>query len=220
MIDLARKTVIVRCILAGRAYEPHNGEEKRYIGLLKKKGSDFQYSEFEKLSVQLESKLLGSALGERPPEEIPGGRCERFSAEPDRLLLYSERSCFVCPSADREIRQSLSLHADGRVFFSRYYCPADGEVKKLRRTNGKLRLKRETAAGLTAQASRLLRRAEPEAAVCDGDLWRAVLTGADGEPFRACGTMERRSAFSTLSVEMRRALNRPELWLFDGRAAP
>jgi hypothetical protein len=141
----------------------------------------------------------------------------QFNGTPAKMLLRSEE-CFFCRPADmkEETRQSVSIHADGRVYISRFFFEGE-EMRKQSQKRSTSKIAPDIALWLLERAVEYCRSRQEETIVCDAGSWELIITNTDGDSFRYCGALiEGDSEQESLSNLIRDHLDNQELWLFDG----
>lgn len=141
-----------------------------------------------------------------------------FEGSVEKIVLDTEKSCFCPPASGQEIRQRVTIHKNGNVALTRYYSgdfsqvPPMGDTKSMRRYKGKIT---EKAMNYVAEYFRTF---HDEVVVCDARVWDIELTNTDGKKWTYSGSMceDVKVGGLSLSAIMRKSLEMPELWVFDG----
>ncbi|WP_051131574.1 hypothetical protein [Oscillibacter ruminantium] len=141
----------------------------------------------------------------------------RFTGTPSKMLLRCEE-CFFSRPADtgEEARQSVSIHADGRVFVSRFFFD-DADMLRQSQKRSVAKIDAKTAQWLLERTVQYYRDRQEETIVCDAGSWELTITNTDGESFCYSGALiEDATEDESLSNLIRDNLDNQELWLFDG----
>jgi hypothetical protein len=141
----------------------------------------------------------------------------RFTGTPSKMLLRCEECFFSRPAdAGEEARQSVSIHADGRVYISRFFFDEANMLRQSQKRSA-AKIDAKTTQWLLERTVQYFRDRREETVVCDAGSWELSITNTDGENFCYSGALvEDSTEDEPLSDLIRDTLDNQELWLFDG----
>jgi len=142
-----------------------------------------------------------------------------FKGSARKFLIISNNSCFgPCPSPADEIKQHLSVTADGSVFFSTY-AYGDG-TKHVRVRTKSFKIEAEKAAYILKIVGDHFSDEYDLAFATDVGDWEMTLTNTENVPYHFRGSLcsDCDEELDGISNMIRFTLNMPELFVFDGRA--
>lgn len=141
----------------------------------------------------------------------------RFTGTPSKMLLHCEECFFSRPAdAGEEVRQSVAIHADGRVYISRFFFDEANMLRQSQKRSAS-KIDAKTTQWLLERTVQYFRDRREEAVVCDAGSWELSITNTDGESFCYSGALvEDSTEDEPLSDLIRDTLDNQELWIFDG----
>lgn len=135
-----------------------------------------------------------------------------------RLVSYSG-GLRSLPSLEEEVSQSLTIHRDGRVWFSGYTY-AEDYLSYNRCRGAQFKLEADKAEEIFEAFQRYFSGAYVDSNVMDAGLWELGIMNEAGETAVYKGSLCDSLVVDgcDLSDLVRRNLERPDLWVFDGKS--
>ena len=135
-----------------------------------------------------------------------------------KLRIVSYRGGLVSlPPLDEEVSQSLTIHRDGRVWFSGYTY-AENYLTYNRCRSSQNKVQQEKLDELFRCFEQFFTAEYTDSNVLDAGLWELAVLDASGETKlykgSLCDALEVDGV--NLSVLVREVLDRDDLWVFDG----
>lgn len=141
---------------------------------------------------------------------------------PKSFKLISEECLFLSGDFPGiELKQVLSVHANGRVYWNRYYIndtnngsfPYDEEHRLER---NRFNIGPEKAEKILARIAEYFSKADSMEPACDAGTWDIDIECNDGKHVFVAAAMDSEGQLAVISYEIRCILEQDEVWAFDG----
>ncbi|MDO5392958.1 MAG: hypothetical protein Q4F24_17995 [Eubacteriales bacterium] len=144
-----------------------------------------------------------------------------FTGELQKICIVSNCLGYgPCPEPDDEVEQHITINAAGMVWFSSYVFGKhrDGRYERSRTKN--FRIEQSEADKIMSAFAAYFGNEYIEVFATDIGNWEMELTNAEGKTYKFRGSMcaEFEIEGTDLSDLVRRSLNMPELYVFDGNS--
>lgn len=141
-----------------------------------------------------------------------------FEGTLQKIQLISNNVCYgPCPKPEDEIKQHLTITADGRVWLSRYRFGAVGSEPELFETQN-FNISTEATNRIMTEVARYFGDEYDINLVTDVGSWNLVLTNTEGKIYKISGALchDLQTVSGGLSDLIRTNLDRNDLLVFDG----
>lgn len=143
----------------------------------------------------------------------------KFTGQLKKMRLVSNNLCYgPPPEPEEEIEQHLTLFSDGRVYFTGYKIGEYGVGKYQKKRSKRFKVEAARAGYLLGNVGLYFSEHLNMIFATDIGTWTLELTNTDGKVFEYEGSLcdDPEVEHKGLSVLLRKYLNMPELFGFDG----
>ena len=146
------------------------------------------------------------------------GLLSDYEYDINKIVIECEDSNFCPPSPGQEIRQRLTMHRNGDVALTRYFSGDFSQVPPTEDTKLMRRYRNKATEKLFYYLAHCFSAYYEDYFICDAGIWGIEFTSRDGHKWAFCGSLGMEMEFYDfkLSELMRKGMEMPGLWLFDG----
>lgn len=140
----------------------------------------------------------------------------RFLGTAKSIKLKSEESLLRYPDSDEIIRQTLSIHSNGSVYFNEYLMDIDADDNRIIRHRYKIG--DAIAKGIIDEVINYFSSFDCMlVSACDAGYWDLTIENTTGDKIQFSGALlSEIPRLNFISQRIRQVINKENIWAFDG----